>query len=93
MGARTDTSEQHAESVEPLLLHMRLDGFERSLALATRRSGEIATVTNWESEEALRTTEGATYWLRAFGAEAAGGEVTGLDRYEVVSSEAWRARP
>jgi hypothetical protein len=38
-------------------------------------------------------TEGASYWLRAFGAEAAGAEVTGLDRYEVVSSEAWRARP
>jgi len=37
---------------------MRLDGFEGSLALAARRSGEIATVTNWESEEALRTTEG-----------------------------------
>jgi hypothetical protein len=37
---------------------MRLDGFEGSLALATRRSDEIATVTSWESEEALRTTEG-----------------------------------
>jgi hypothetical protein len=50
-------------------------------------------VTLWESEEAMRATEGADYWLRAFGAEVAGGEVTGLDRYEVVSSEAWRARP
>ena len=49
-------------------------------------------VTLWESEEALRATEGADYWLRAFGAEA-GGEVTGLDRYEVISSEAWRAQP
>jgi hypothetical protein len=58
VGARTDTSGHPVESVEPLLLHMRLDGFEGSLALATRRSGEIATVTNWESEEALRTTEG-----------------------------------
>lgn len=58
MGARTDTSGHPVESVEPLLLHKRLDGFEGSLALATRRSGEIATVTNWESEEALRTTEG-----------------------------------
>jgi hypothetical protein len=28
-----------------------------------------------------------------FGAEAAGGEVTGLERYEVVFSEAWRAQP
>jgi hypothetical protein len=74
-------------------LHKRLDGFEGSLKLATRRSGEIATVTIWESEEALRATEGPSYWLRTFSAEAAGGDVTGLDRYEVVSSEAWRARP
>jgi len=93
VGARTDTSEHPVESVEPLLLRMRLDGFEGFLALATRRSDEIATVTNWESEEALRATESPSYWLRAFSAEAAGGEVTGLDRYEVVSSEAWRARP
>ena len=50
-------------------------------------------VTLWESEEALRATEGASYWLRAFSAEAAGGEVTGLERYEVVSSEVWRAQP
>jgi len=47
----------------------------------------------WESEEAIRTTEGASYWLRAFSAEAAGEVVTGLERYEVVSSKAWRAQP
>jgi heme-degrading monooxygenase HmoA len=69
----------------------RLEGFEGSLVLANRRSGEIVTVTLWQSEEALRASEEATYWLRAFSAEAAGGEVTGLDRYEVVSAEPWRA--
>jgi hypothetical protein len=80
------------EKVLPQL--KRLDGFEGSLVLANRRSGETVTVTLWEeSEEAMRTTEGAAYWLRAFSAEAAGGVVTGLQRYEVVSSEAWRAQP
>jgi heme-degrading monooxygenase HmoA len=79
------------EKVLPQL--KRLDGFEGSLLLANRRSGEIVAVSLWESEGAMRATEGASYWLRAFGAEAAGGEVTGLDRYEVVSSEAWRAQP
>ena len=59
MGARTDTSGHPVESVEPLLLHKRLDPFEGSLALATCRSGEIAAVTIWEREEVLRTTEGA----------------------------------
>jgi heme-degrading monooxygenase HmoA len=79
------------EKVLPQL--KQLDGFKGSLVLANRRSGEIVAVTLWESEEAMRATEGADYWLRAFGAEVAGGEVTGLDRYEVVFSEAWRAHP
>ena len=58
VGAWTDTSGHPVESVEPLLLHMQLDGFEGSLILANRRSDEIATVTNWESEEAICATEG-----------------------------------
>ena len=58
MGARTDTSGHFVESVEPLPLHKWLDGFEGSLVLANRRSSEIVTVTLWESEEALRATEG-----------------------------------
>jgi hypothetical protein len=89
--ARTDTSGHSGhsvESVEPLPLHEWLDGFEGSLVLANRRSGEIVAVTLWEREEALRPTEGTSYWLRTFGAEAASGELTGLERYEVISSEA-----
>ena len=58
MGAQTDTSGHPAEWVEPLPLNKWLDGFQGSLTLATRRSGEIASVTDWESEEALRATEG-----------------------------------
>jgi heme-degrading monooxygenase HmoA len=59
--ARIDTSEHAVESVEPLLLHKRLEGFEGSLILANRRSGEIVAVSLWESEEAMRATEGASY--------------------------------
>jgi heme-degrading monooxygenase HmoA len=95
IGGRREQVDEFArfgtEKVLPQL--KRLDGFEGSLVLANRRSGEIVAVTLWESEEAMRATEGASYWLRAFSAEAAGGEVTGLERYEVVSSEAWRAQP
>jgi heme-degrading monooxygenase HmoA len=81
LGARIGT-----ERVLPQL--KRLVGFEGSLVLANRQNGEIVAVTLWESEEVMRATEGASYWLRAFSAEAAGGEVIGLERYEVVSSEA-----
>ncbi|HZG64651.1 MAG TPA: hypothetical protein VEY13_14270, partial [Rubrobacteraceae bacterium] len=44
-------------------------------------------VTLWESEKALHGGEGASHWFRAFVAEAAGGEATHVERYEVVFSE------
>jgi hypothetical protein len=47
VGARTDTSGHPVESVEPLLLHKRLDGFEGSLVLANRRALLIIHPTVW----------------------------------------------
>ena len=74
------------EKVLPAL--RRLDGFAGLLVLADRQSGQILVVTLWESEEALRGGEEASHWFRAFVAEVAGGEVTDVERYEVVYSEA-----
>ena len=65
----------------------RLDGFEGLLVLANRQNGHILIVTFWESEEAMRGVEDASHWFRADGAEVAGGEVTNVERYEVVYSE------
>jgi heme-degrading monooxygenase HmoA len=65
----------------------RFDGFEGLLVLANHQNGQILIVTLWESEEAMRRSEGASYWFRAFSAEVAGGEVTSVERYEVVFSE------
>jgi heme-degrading monooxygenase HmoA len=62
----------------------RLDGFEGLLVLGNRQNGKILIMTIWESEEAMRSGEEASYWFRAFSAEAAGGEVTNVERYEVV---------
>ena len=73
------------EKVLPAL--RRLDGFEGLLVFADRQGGKILVVTLWESEEALRGGEDASHWFRAFGAEVAGGEVTDVERYEVVYSE------
>ena len=80
-----DFTRAGAEKVLPAL--RRLDGFEGLLVLTQRRSGKILVVTLWESEEAMCGGEEASYWFRAFGAEAAGGEVTNVERYEVVYSE------
>lgn len=57
------------------------------LVLANRQNGKILIVTLWESKEAMRGGEEAWYWFRAFSAEAAGGEVTNVERYEVVFSK------
>ena len=73
------------EKILPAL--RRLEGFEGLLVLAECRNGKILVVTLWESEEALRGGEDASHWFRAFGAEVAGGEVTDVERYEVVYSE------
>ena len=78
------------EKVVPAL--QRLDGFEGLLVLANYQNGKILVVTLWKSEEAMRGGEEASYWLRAFSAEAAGGEVTDVERYDVVFSENGEAR-
>jgi heme-degrading monooxygenase HmoA len=78
------------ENVLPAL--QRFDGFEGLLVLANHQNGKILVVTLWKSEEAMRGGEEASYWLRAFSAEAAGGEVTDVERYEVVFSENGEAR-
>jgi heme-degrading monooxygenase HmoA len=65
----------------------RLDGFSGFLVLANRQGNKILVVTLWESEEALSGGEEAAHWFRAYGAEVAGGEVTDVERYEVVYSE------
>jgi heme-degrading monooxygenase HmoA len=78
------------EKVLPAL--RRLDGFEGLLVLANHENGKVLVVTMWESEEALRGGEEASHWFRLFGAEAAGGEVTDVERYEVVYSETGGSR-
>ena len=78
------------EKVVPAL--QRFDGFEGLLVLANHQNSKILVLTLWKSEEAMRGGEEASYWLRAFSAEAAGGEVTDVERYEVVFSENEEAR-
>ena len=86
--------EMTREIMEHVLPALRMqDGFAGTLVLADRTSGKVLAVTLWESEQAMNTTEEAAYWLRIFSAEAAGGEVTGLERYEVISAEVEGVQP
>jgi ABC-type microcin C transport system permease subunit YejB len=47
-------------------------------------SGKVQMVTLWESEQAMNQSEQDAEHLRSATARAAGGEVAGVERYEVV---------
>jgi hypothetical protein len=70
-----------------------MDGFEGFVAFGDRQSGKLLGVAFWESEEALRATEEAVSGVRGEAADAAGGLVAGVERYEVVVFEAPSAGP
>jgi len=58
-------------------------GFKGMIALGDRRSGKALGITFWESEEAMRASEEDANRLREESAEASGGTVAGVERYEV----------
>jgi heme-degrading monooxygenase HmoA len=58
-------------------------GFKGIIALTDRQSGKLLGITFWESEEAMRATEQDANQLREESAEAGGGTVAGVERYEV----------
>ena len=58
-------------------------GFKGIIALTDRQSGKLVGITFWESEEAMRASEEGANRLREESAEAGGGTVAGVERYEV----------
>jgi heme-degrading monooxygenase HmoA len=71
-----------AEWLAPSLSEM--EGFYGILALADRESGKVEMLTLWESEQAMHQSEDDADQLRGATARAAGGEVSEVERYEVV---------
>jgi heme-degrading monooxygenase HmoA len=89
---RMDDAERHIQ--EQTLPQLRqMEGFQGFVALGNRNSGELIGVAFWESEEALRATEGAVSNVRSGAAEATGGTVSGVEEYEVLFNEAPSAGP
>ena len=86
-----DVTRQTQEQTLPQLRQM--EGFEGFVALGDRQSGKLLGVAFWESEEALQATEQALSSVRSGAAEAAGGIVAGVERYEVLVNEAPSAGP
>ena len=71
----------------------QMDGFKGLIALGDRQSGKTLGITLWESEEAMRASEEAANQLREESAEASGGQVAGVERYEVGLFEVPSAGP
>jgi heme-degrading monooxygenase HmoA len=84
---RMDDATRHLQ--EQTLPELRqMDGFKGFVALGDRQSGKVLGVAFWENEEALRATEVEVSGVRSGAAEAAGGTVAGVERYEVLAYEA-----
>jgi hypothetical protein len=80
--------EMTREIMEHVLPALRMQvGFAGAFVLADRTSGDVLAATLWENEQAMNATEEAAHWLRVFSAEAGGGRVRGVERYEVAFSE------
>ena len=102
MYARVNTIEGSPDRMDDATRHIqeqtmpqlrKMEGFEGFVALGDRQSGKVLGVAFWESEEALRATEEALSSVRSGAAEAAGGTLTGVERYEVLFNEAPSAGP
>ena len=63
-----------------------LDGFKGAYFLVDRQSDRSVSITLWESEKAMRPSEEAANQLRSESAQASGGEVVSVERYEVAIS-------
>src|SRR5215211_2974345 len=86
--------EMNREGVEHILPALRMQaGFNGGLVLADRKSGKVLAVTFWETDQAMDATEEAAHWLLTFGAEAAGGMIKGVGRYEVFFLEVKDTQP
>ena len=86
-----DAGRHMQEQTLPQLQNM--EGFQGFVALGDRQSGKMLGVAFWESEEALRATEGAVSSVRSGAAGAAGGIVASVEEYEVLVNEAPSAGP
>ncbi len=93
-GSPDEIDEGLRQAREQVLPRARqMDGFKGLIALGDRQSGKTLGITFWESEEALRASEEAANRLREESAEAGGGTVAGVERYEVGLFEVPSAGP
>ena len=92
MYARVSTLEGSPEQIDEGVRYLREEilptgkddpGFKGLIALGDRQSGKTLSITLWESEEAMRTTEQDANQLRSGWAETSRQEIASIESYEV----------
>ena len=63
---------------------MQLDGYKGAYFLVDRQNGKSLTMTFWESEEAMRTSEETANSMRSEIADALETQMISVERYEVA---------
>ena len=76
-----DAGVEYGRGTTPQMMEMK--GFRGNLALVDREAGRITSITLWESEEAMTTSEERANAMRSSGAAAVDAGVVSVDRYEV----------
>jgi heme-degrading monooxygenase HmoA len=64
----------------------QVDGFSHGYFLVDRQTGKGASITIWESEEALRASSSQADQLRKKGTEPSGSRILAVDSYEIVQT-------
>jgi heme-degrading monooxygenase HmoA len=85
----TGTSDEIDEAIRQVRENVlpsveQLDGYKGAYFLVDRQNGKSLSVTLWESEEAMRTSEEAANSLRSEVVDALGTQMVGVERYEVA---------
>jgi hypothetical protein len=76
------------ESQETILPRIReMAGWRGVLSLADRKTGRAVVITLWDSPELMRASEERADELRRASADAGGGAIVGVERYEVAMAE------
>jgi hypothetical protein len=87
-GDPSKLDEATRKSNEQILPRVReLTGYRGATGLIDRSNGRTLLVTFWESEEAMRSSEQQADRLRSESAEAGGGKITAVERYQVMFAE------
>ncbi len=88
----TGTSDQVVEAIRLVRENVlprteQLDGYKGAYFLVDRQNGKSLTMTFWESEEAMRTSEETANSMRSEIADALETQMIGVERYEVAVAE------